>query len=313
MKKSFKKPSLISIFLTFLLIPLAGESSYRYKMESRETYNVKPGTKMIVSNRNGKIEIQRWDKDEVEIFSVIGSDRSMKELTRVKIEVSVDEDMEITTRYSGEDSKESKERENNFGIWDFIKWVTKGKYTGHKIAVDYEIKVSEYVVVSEVRTSNGEIDLNGTRGPSELSTTNGKIEVENVEGNIEAYSTNGTIEIEKVNGFVTAKTTNGKIRVKSESIKELKTTNGNIDAEMKGIEEGVTGIRTTNGSITIGLPASLNSVIELSTTNGGIDLDDITLEVISQHQNKYIKGKMGEGGPEIHANTTNGSIKVKKL
>jgi len=313
MKKSFKKLSLISLFLTFILIPLTGESAYRYKMEFRKTYSVKPGTKMTVSNQNGKIEIEKWDKNEVEVFAVIGSDKSMKELTKVKIEVSVDENMEIVTRYSGEDSNKSEEKGNDFGIWDFIKWVTKGKYTGGKIAVDYEIKVPEHVVVLEARTSNGEIDLKGTKGPSELITTNGRIEVENAEGDIEARTTNGRVEIENVNGFVTVTTTNGKIKVKSEGIKELITTNGSIEADIKKSKEENIRIRTTNGSIKLGLPASLNGILELSTTNGGIDLDDIALEVTSKHKNKYIKGKMGKGGAEIMASTTNGSIKVRKL
>ena len=245
---------------------------------------------MIVSNRNGKIEVEKWDKNEVEVFAVIGSDKSMKELTKVKIEVSVDENMEIATRYSGEDSKESKGEENDFGVWDFIKWVVKGKYTGHKIAVDYEIKVPDHVIVLEARTSNGKIDLNGTTGPSDLITTNGKIEVKNAEGDIEAYSTNGTIEIENVKGFVTAGTTNGKIRVKSEGIKELITTNGSIEADIKKINEDAE-ISTTIGSIKLAVPSSLNAVLELSTSNGGINLEDITLESVSQHEKNYIEGK----------------------
>jgi hypothetical protein len=312
MKKSLKKLSFVSFFLVFILTPLTGESAYRYKMESRKTYKVKPGTKMIVSNRNGKIEIQGWEKDEVEVFAVIGSDESMKELTKVEIGVSVAENMEIATIYSGEESAESKRKENDSGIWNFIKWVVKGEYSGHKIAVDYEIKVPDYVFVSEVETSNGGIALNGTKGPSELNTTNGKIEVKNAEGDIEAYSTNGTIEIENVKGFVIACTTNGKIRVKSEGVRELTTTNGSIEAEIMNLKESAE-ISTTNGSINLAVPSSLNASLELSTTNGGINLEDITLEGISQHEKNYIKGEMGKGGPKVNAITTNGSIKVKKM
>jgi len=314
MNKTLKKLSMIFLFLIFILVPLTGKSSYRYKMESRKTYSVAPGIKMTVFNRNGKIEIEKWDKDEVEVFAVIGSNRSMKELTKVKIEVSVDEDMEIATSYSGKDSKKSKEKENDFGIWDFIKWVVKGGYTGSKIAVDYEIKVPDYVVIAEATSTNGNIELKGTKGPSDLKTTNGKIKVENAEGNVAARTTNGRVEIENLNGFVTVTTTNGKIIVeRSEGVEKLKTTNGSIDAELKEVKEGGTEIRTTNGSIKLGLPSSLNADLELKTTNGGIDLGDIALEVTSKHKNKYIKGKMGKGGPEINASTTNGSIKVRKL
>ncbi len=312
MKAGFNKGLLMFLGVLFIAAPLSVECSHRYEMEFRKTYDVKPGTEITVSNSNGKIEIERWDKKEVEVNAAIGSDKSMKELTKVKIEVSVDEEMKIETVYSGKGTKESKETEKDFGVWDFIKCLVKGEYSGKKINVDYQIKVPGDVVISEVRTSNGKIALKRTKGPSELITTNGKIKVENVDGDIEAKSTNGKIKIENVNGFVSAVTTNGKIVVKSEGIKDLKTTNGNINAEVKKIKEDIE-IRTTNGSIKLGLPSSLNANLELSTTNGGVDLNDIPLEVTSKHKNKYIKGKMGEGGPKINASTTNGGIKLRKL
>jgi bifunctional DNA-binding transcriptional regulator/antitoxin component of YhaV-PrlF toxin-antitoxin module len=312
MKRRFKEISNTFLFLLFVAAPLSLKCCHRYEMEFRKTYDVKPGTKITVTNSNGKIEIEKWDKKEVEVFAVIGSDKSMKELTKVKIEVILEENMEIATIYSGKDTKGSKEKEKDFGIWDFIKWVAKGEYTGSKNSVDYEIKVPDHVVISEVRTTNGKIDLNGIKGPSELVTTNGKIEVENVEGDIEAQSTNGKIDVENVNGFVSGRTTNGKIDVKSEGIKDLNTTNGKIKAEIKKIKENIE-IRTTNGPVKLHLPSSLNAVLELSVTNGEIDVDDIPLEIISKHKNKYIKGKMGEGGPEISVSTTNGKIKVRKL
>jgi len=313
MKKNLKKLFLTFVFLNLILAPLSAKSCRKYEMEFKKTYNVDPGTKIRVSNRNGNIDIEKWDRDEVEVFATIGSNKSMKELNKVRIEVSVEENMEITTIYSGKNSKESEEEDNNFGIWDFIKHIINEAFTGEKISVDYEIKVPGNVIVSEAESSNGEIHLKQTKGPSELHTTNGKIEVENAEGNIEARTTNGRVEIENVKGLVTAISTNGAIKVKSENIKELKTTNGSIDAELKEIKDGKVEFRTTNGSITLHLPAYLNAILELSTTNGGVDLDNIDLEIISQNKKKYIKGKMGKGGTEINAKTTNGNIKVYKL
>jgi len=310
MKKNIKKLFLTFVFLTLILSPLSAKSCHKYEMEFKKIYKVKPETKLTVSNRNGKIDIEKWDRDEVEVFATIGSNKSMKELNKVKIEVSVDEKMEIATIYSGERPKEDK---NDFGIWDFIKQVLKGSFIGNKTCVDYEIKVPDHIIVSEAKSTNGKIYLKQTKGPSKLITTNGKIEVENAEGNIEARTTNGKIEIENVKGLVTAISTNGAIKVKSERIKEIKTTNGSIDAELKEIKEGEVEFRTTNGSITLHLPAYLNAILELSTTNGGVDLDNIDLEIISQNKNKYIKGKMGKGGTEINAKTTNGNIKVYKL
>jgi hypothetical protein len=314
MKKRLRSQLLTVLFVLFSIAPLSARSSYKYQREFRRTLEVKKGMELSVSNRNGKIEIEKWDKDQVEIFAIIGTNKSMEELDKIDVDISVDENIVIKTKLSGDKSEETKEEssEEDSSPWDLLKRIVTPGFSGSG-SVDYEIKVPGYLIITEATSTNGRINLKGTRGPSGLSTTNGEIEVENVEGNIEARTTNGRIEIENAKGFVTATTTNGKIRVKSEGIKELRTTNGNIEADIKKIKGEDIDIRTTNGSITIGLPGSLNSVLELSTTNGGIDLDDITIEVISQHKNKYIKGKMGKGGPEINASTTNGSIRVRKL
>ncbi len=307
----------LKLFLIFTAtLPLYLGSSYKFQREIKKTYDAKPGMKLSVSGRNGKIEIEKWDKDQVEIFAIIGSNKSMEELDKIDVDISVDENMTIKTRYPGDKSKEKEEKshdEEDLSVWDIIKEAISSGGVGSKASVDYEIKVPDYVVVSKVNTTNGKIDLEGTKGPSKLVTTNGGIEVDNVDGNIEAHSTNGKIEIENADGFVTAATTNGKIEVKSEGIKDLTTTNGGIEAEIKKIEKEDIKIRTTNGSIKLGLTSSLNAILELNTTNGGIDLDGIPLEVISTHKNKHIKGKMGKGGPKINASTTNGSIKIRKL
>lgn len=316
MKKNLKSLSLTLFFVLFSVAPLCARSSYKYQRELKKTLEVKPGMKMSVSSRNGKIEIEKWDKDRVEIFAVIGTNKSMEELDKIDVDISVDENIVIETRYPGYKSKKTEEEscdEEDFSFWDLIKKMISSGEVGSKSSVDYEIKVPDYLVIAKAASTNGEITLKGTKGPSTAVTTNGKISAFDIEGDINARTTNGRIEIENGNGFVSAVTTNGKIKVKSEGIRELITTNGSVEAEIKKIKEEDIKISTTNGSITIGLPGSLNSVLELSTTNGGIDLDDITLEVISQHKNKYIKGKMGNGGPKINASTTNGSIKVRKL
>ncbi|MEJ2306745.1 MAG: DUF4097 family beta strand repeat-containing protein [candidate division WOR-3 bacterium] len=276
MKNNLKK-LFLAIFLPVLILSsLPAESSYDYKTEFRKTYKVKPGTQITVSSRNGTTNIEAWDKKEVEVFAVIGSNKSMKELAKVGVEVTIDDkEMEIETVYS---EKFKENEDSDFGIWEFLKWVLKGEFTGNRVNVDYEIKVPEHVVISEVNTTNGKVFLKGTKGPSLLHTTNGEIKVEKAKGDIEARSTNGKIVIENVDGFVAAYTTNGYIKAKSEKMKELRTTNGNFEAEFKEMKEGGVKLRTTNGSITISLPASLNTILELRTTNGGIDAGDIAME-----------------------------------
>jgi hypothetical protein len=105
MKNNLKK-FFFAVFLpVFVLSSLPAESSYDYKTEFRKTYEVKPGTEVTVSSRNGTIEIETWNKKDVQVFAIIGSNKSMKELADVRVEVSIDDKkMEIET-ISSEDKK----------------------------------------------------------------------------------------------------------------------------------------------------------------------------------------------------------------
>lgn len=315
MKKTLKNLFVAPLFLLFMLAPLSGKSCHKYEKEFKETYDVQPGMEMKISNRNGKIDIKTWDKDQLEIFALICSDKSTKELDKVNIDVSIDENIDIMTIYPGDSPRKANKNspdKDGLGFRDFIRWISRG--IGSNAAVDYEIKVPAYIVISQTESTNGEIHLNGTKGPSYAKTTNGKIKIEDVIGDVQARTTNGQVEIKNADGFVNVKTTNGKIIVReSKGIEKLLTTNGSIEAEIKEVKEGGAEIRTTNGSIKLGLAESIDAVLELNATNGGIDINDIAVEIVSQHKNKYLKGKTGKGGAEIKASTTNGSIKVRRL
>jgi hypothetical protein len=165
----------------------------------------------------------------------------------------------------------------------------------------------------DVRTAPGSVSSHGPRarmGSSwsvsfrvlvpegtalDLRTSNGGITVAGVGGSVRARTTNGSVRLEDVAGRVMARSTNGSI-----------TT---VVSRPLAADDALE-LRTTNGAIRVGLPDGTSARIEASTTNGRISTD---FPVTVQGQiGRRLSATLGDGGPEIRANTTNGGIRITR-
>jgi DUF4097 and DUF4098 domain-containing protein YvlB len=128
-----------------------------------------------------------------------------------------------------------------------------------------------------------------------LSSTNGGLEVEGIRGRLDLETTNGGISLQAVSGDVNAETTNGGI---------------NVDLTGRRWDGVGLNARTTNGGVKLYVPDGFNADLEASTTNGGMDFEfPVTIQ---GRLNKRITTKLGDGGPPIRLETTNGGVTVRR-
>jgi DUF4097 and DUF4098 domain-containing protein YvlB len=128
-----------------------------------------------------------------------------------------------------------------------------------------------------------------------LSSTNGGLDVEGIRGRLDLETTNGGISLLAVAGDVNAE-----------------TTNGGITVDLEGSRWDGPGLtaRTTNGGVKIRVPEGFNADIEAATTNGGMDFEfPVTIQ---GRLNRRITTKLGDGGPPIRLETTNGGVTVRR-
>ena len=131
--------------------------------EFHEVYEVKSGTELHVENANGDIKISTWRKPHVEVRAMKKTARGKDELAKVKIEVIIDDVMEIRTKCLEENLR---------------------------VSVDYTIQIPEQVVVQQIETSNGDIDLIATNGDSKVITANGDVTLKKVGGAAQVHTAN---------------------------------------------------------------------------------------------------------------------------
>ena len=128
----------------------------------------------------------------------------------------------------------------------------------------------------------------------DLRTTNGELAIDGATSEVRAHTVNGAIDARSLGGPVVASTTNGAINVRMGD-------SGKEDLEYT----------TTNGSIEIEVPDGLNADVEMRTTNGGIE-SDFPLTVQGRWNSKRVNGVIGSGGRRLVAKTTNGGISLRR-
>lgn len=235
--------------------------------EFHETYDLGPGARLDVENLNGSVRITTWDREVADVQAIKKSRYGQDELDRMRIEVSTVGGLSIQS-------------------------VPEGRNV--RVSVSYTIRVPEDTILSGIRTSNGDIEIQGGRGDVQVETSNGNVDVSHVDGYVSARSSNGDITIGGTTGLTDARTSNGR-----------------INAEILSIR-GDVRVSSSNGSIRLNIAPDLNADIEASTSNGSVTLHDLEVTV-SRTTRTSLEGRLGSGGSTIRVTTSNGSIDLYRL
>ena len=130
---------------------------------------------------------------------------------------------------------------------------------------------------------------------AELHSENGGIDISHVEGEIHADTTNGGLSLHDLAGKVHAT-----------------TVNGGLDVELNGSHWHGEGLfaKSTNGGVSVKAPDHYSAHLIAATVNGGISVDfPITVQG-SVHN--HIDTQLGQGGPTIQVETTNGGVSIDR-
>jgi DUF4097 and DUF4098 domain-containing protein YvlB len=128
-----------------------------------------------------------------------------------------------------------------------------------------------------------------------LESRNGGITIVNVRGDLDFETTNGGLHLDGLAGNVRGRTTNGGV--------EVTLTGERWDGE-------AIDVRTTNGGVRLRVPESYSARLETRTVNGGTNIDfPVTVQ---GRLGKQLSTTLGDGGPLVRAETTNGGVRVSR-
>ena len=224
-----------------------------------QTYPLSRNGRVSVSNVNGSITVEAWDRDEVRLEATKIAD-SKETLADVEIKVeSTANSLRVEADYKG---------------W---KWNNRGNENkNRKIEVEFRLSVPRTAVLSEIETVNGSVTVSNFTNLTKISAVN---------GNVTATNLRGTANLSTVNGQVMADFdgVDGSSRI------GLSTVNGQVNLVLPSDVNATVKADSLNGIITndFGLPVrkgqyvgrdlygrigSGETQIKLSSVNGPLSI-----------------------------------------
>jgi DUF4097 and DUF4098 domain-containing protein YvlB len=204
----------------------AGSFVYAAKADETEhfdqTYPLASNGKVSLSNVNGSVTIEAWDRNEVRVEYTKTAD-SKERLNDVNVRIDARPDaIGIQTDY------ENWRRDNNSD---------KGwKFSG-KLEVSFKLTVPRGAMLNEIETVNGSVDLADFTNYTKVSAVNGSVNARNIRGNAKLSTVNGEVHADFD-------------RLESGSHISLDTVNGHVNLSIPSDANATVKADSLNGSIT---------------------------------------------------------------
>jgi hypothetical protein len=216
-----------------------------------KTYPLSSGGSFLLENVNGSVQVDGWERDEVEVRAVKTASSDPRDLERVHIEVETEPgQVVVRTKYP--------------------------RGAGVEVAVDYHIHVPNRVLLGSIETVNGSVTVRGVEGAGELRSVNGNVEVLDSSGRFSAKTTNGNLRLQFRHlldgGPMNLETVNGSVvlGLPSDARANLKVLNMNGDFYSELPVTSTAGSPATRAFR--GKLGSGGGEISVRTVNGGIRL-----------------------------------------
>lgn len=263
---------------------------------SDTTITVKSGTRLVVDNFAGAINVNTWSKNAI----------------RIQAEHSRRAQLDIDHGVARLDvSAHGKWGEPVYA--DFTITVpanTPLELTG----IDTDIAVEGAQAGTKAETVKGDVSIRGTKGTVTCSSVEGTVEVEDCQGRVEASAVNDLVRVTGTNGEVQAESVNGDVfleNVKSNSI-ESSTVNGNVYFFGEFRKDGDYSFSTHQGSMWIGVPENTDCSGSVSTYEGSFNSSFPIERSDKKKRGNDFTFTIGDGSARLELEAFNGSIRVAR-
>jgi DUF4097 and DUF4098 domain-containing protein YvlB len=130
--------------------------------------------------------------------------------------------------------------------------------------------------------------------------------------NLKVSSVNGKVDIGAITGEVGVNSVNGGVVVaQAGTATQLSSINGGISVSLLRLGEGGLRVHSVNGGVKIGLPSETSAEIDVHSINGGIK-SDLPITVIGEMKHGQLRGRVGDGGPQITITSVNGGVTLQR-
>ena len=142
-----------------------------------QTYPLNANGRVSISNVNGSITVEAWDRNEVKLAYVKTAD-TKERLADVEIRIDAKQDaFKVETDYGNWRDKGNWDKGRNMGRLqvEFRLMVPRGAALNEVETVNGSVTVSNFVNLTKISAVNGNVNASNLRGTANLSTVNGQV------------------------------------------------------------------------------------------------------------------------------------------
>lgn len=168
-RQKFRKPPLAIIFILSILFSSGFASAEEYDKKLNKTYDVNKNSILSLSNRFGDINIENWEKNQVQIDVVItvenrNEEKAKETLEYIKVNFSEDGDIiKVETEIDNDLSKAGN-------------WVIFGSNNSNSFNIDYTIKMPKSLQI-ELENKYGDVFINELSNLSNIVVKYGYLKI----------------------------------------------------------------------------------------------------------------------------------------
>lgn len=222
-----------------------------------KTYPFNASGRVQVSNVNGSIIVESWDRNEIK-FEYTKVAATKERLSEMEVWINAQQDIfTVETKYE-------RVKRNNKDRWN------------GKLYANFKLTVPRGARLDDVETVNGSVTVSNMTNYCAVSAVNGSVKATNLRGTAKLGTVNGTVyaDFDKLDdaSVISLDSVNGTVRliIPSDSNATVKadTVNGSISNEFRlPVRKGKYVGRDMYGKIGNG-----NVKIKLSSVNGGLSI-----------------------------------------
>lgn len=283
--------------MNFAIAAVALAAVAAAQMSVDETKAVGPNDSIEISNVNGKIEVEAWDRNEVRVSGTLGKNVERLEFNH--------EDDETEIRVINP--------KNGWRVGE-TNLVIQAPAT-NKIRVECvsgSVEVRDIRADMELRSVSGGVRATNCAGDVKAKSVSGSVKLDGDFGEVEAQTVSGSVHVKTVRDEVRAQSVSGSVEVEGVSPKkvECESTSGSVSYTGGLAPDAKLEASTHSGSVKLRLPADVSARVHAETFSGGINND---LSGAQTERPKYGPGaslntKFGSGSANIDASAFSGSV-----
>ena len=149
-------------------VVVVGDESEKFE----QTYPLNANGRVSVSNVNGSIIVDAWDRNEVKLeYTKVADTRERLADVEVRIDARPDS-FNVETDYGNSNNRDRWRNNGKLNV-EFHLMVPRGAVLNEVETVNGSVAVANFVNVTKVSAVNGSVKATNIRGTANLSTVNG--------------------------------------------------------------------------------------------------------------------------------------------